>query len=180
MTTPAQTLGQIGREDGPKREPAPKEDTKASRFREHRSAFRPRAGSWLLLICKNCSRIRESRDGLRSTWPRRGTPRPSAKVLLNALYLQSQGKLQNGPGVHPRGDRGGIRPAPPGGTAAGKPEAGAGDPFTHDRGEAGASTRGRRHVSEEEAAINLVLGSLRPEELQRAVQRAVEHFPSRS
>jgi hypothetical protein len=94
----AQAVGPTGPKDGPKPEPASKEDT----------ASIPIPGTPFRLTAEG--RLHVAVD-LQELLTNQGIPRQLAqrllsqkdpeavaKVLLNALYLQSEGKLQNGPG----------------------------------------------------------------------------------
>src|SRR4029077_5636342 len=95
-------------------------------------------------------------------------PEAVAKVLLNAFYLQSQGKLQNGPGYIRAGIEDGYDLLP---QVASRLEA--------RRRELEASLRTitvrRQQQREEEmraaeeAAINLVIESLRPHDLHELI-----------
>ena len=103
-------------------------------------------------------------------------PEDVAKVLLNALYLQSQGKLQNGPGYIRAGIEDGYDLLPAGGQPARKPAAGAGS-AVHARSRFSASGHKQRQRVAEEAAINLVIERLPPEELEDLVRQAVASLP---
>jgi hypothetical protein len=103
-------------------------------------------------------------------------PEDVAKVLLNAFYLQSQGKLQNGPGYIRAGLEGGYDLLP---QVANRLE--------NRRQELAAQLRAvelqrqrlRREEERaaEEAAINLVLERLAPAELDSLVRQAVALLP---
>jgi hypothetical protein len=103
-------------------------------------------------------------------------PEDVAKVLLNALYLQSQGKLQNGPGYIRAGLEGGYDLLP---QVANRLE--------NRRQELAAQVRAlelqrqrlrkeEERVAEEEA-INLVIEKLPPAELGALVRQAVALLP---
>ena len=104
-------------------------------------------------------------------------PEDVAKVLLNAFYLQSQGKLQNGPGYIRAGLEGGLRPLAPGGQPAGKPAAGAGGAAPHDRGPARAAATSSGSRPAEEAAINLRDRAARARGARALVRQAVASLP---
>jgi hypothetical protein len=103
-------------------------------------------------------------------------PEAVAKVLLNAFYLQSQGKLQNGPGYIRAGIEEGYDLLP---QVADRLETRRRELETRMR--TIESERARRREdeirAEEEAAISLVISSLRPDELEELVRRAVESLP---
>src|SRR5258708_39392734 len=94
----AQILGRGGRAGGPNREPATREDSNSIPIPG--TPFRLSAEGRLLVAVDLQELL--TNQGI----PRRlaekiaaqKDPEAVAKVLLNALYLQSQGKLQNGPG----------------------------------------------------------------------------------
>jgi hypothetical protein len=103
-------------------------------------------------------------------------PEDVAKVLLNAFYLQSQGKLQNGPGYIRAGLEGGYELLP---QVANRLE--------NRRQELAARLRAievqRQRLRKEElrvaeeAAINLVIERLAPAELDSLVRQAVALLP---
>jgi len=103
-------------------------------------------------------------------------PEAVAKVLLNALYLQSQGKLQNGPGYIRAGIEDGYDLLP---QVASKLE--------NRRRELAASlrqvenrerqTREAQEQESEQAAINYVLEQLGPDQLNRLVEQAIRLLP---
>ena len=103
-------------------------------------------------------------------------PEDVAKVLLNAFYLQSQGKLQNGPGYIRAGLEGGYDLLP---QVANRLES--------RRQELAAQLhaievqRERLHKQRqrvaEEAAINLVIERLAPAEVDALVRQAVASLP---
>ena len=104
-------------------------------------------------------------------------PEDVAKVLLNALYLAEPGEAPERPGLHPGGDRGRLRPAAPGGQPARIPSPGT-------RGAACESWRSKREKARQEeareaenAAIALVIESLRPGEVDDLVRQAVALLP---
>jgi len=103
-------------------------------------------------------------------------PEDVAKVLLNAFYLQSQGKLQNGPGYIRAGLEGGYGLLP---QVANRLES--------RRQELAAQLhaievqRDRLHKQRqrvaEEAAINFVIERLTPAEVDALVRQAVAALP---
>jgi hypothetical protein len=103
-------------------------------------------------------------------------PEDVAKVLLNALYLQSQGKLQNGPGYIRAGLEGGYDLLP---QVANRLESRRRELETHLRTIEAQRARllTQRERAAEEAAINLVIERLAPTELDELIQRAVASLP---
>ena len=103
-------------------------------------------------------------------------PEDVAKVLLNALYLQSQGKLQNGPGYIRAGIEDGYDLLP---QVANRLE----NRRKELQNQLGLVVSKRERLrkeaerADEEAAINLVIESLRPDDLQALVRQAVESLP---
>jgi hypothetical protein len=103
-------------------------------------------------------------------------PEAVAKVLLNALYLQSQGKLQNGPGYIRAALEDGYDLLP---QVASRLETRRRELETHLR-QLESRRRlddSRRQQAEEEQAINLLLEQLDPEDLDQLVGRAVASLP---
>ena len=175
-TGPAQPLGQGGREDRPNQEPASKEDTQSIPIPG--TPFRVSAEGRLLVAVdlqelltdqgiprRLAEKIAAQRD-----------PEAVAKVLLNAIYLQSEGKLQNGPGYIRAGIEDGYELLP---QVALRLETRRRELEARLRTIDVKREREREEAarSEEEAAINLVISSLRGEELDALVRRAVEALP---
>ena len=94
----AQAVGLTGPTDRPKREPASKEDTTSIPIPG--TPFRLTAEGRLHVAVDLQELL--TNQGIPGQLAQRlmaqKDPEAVAKVLLNALYLQSQGKLQNGPG----------------------------------------------------------------------------------
>jgi len=103
-------------------------------------------------------------------------PEDVAKVLLNALYLQSQGKLQNGPGYIRAGIEDGYDLLP---QVANRLETRRRELETELRTLESKREKARQDQARdaENAAISLVIGSLRPEEVEELVRRAVAMLP---
>jgi Helix-turn-helix domain len=103
-------------------------------------------------------------------------PEAVAKVLLNALYLQSQGKLQNGPGYIRAGIEDGYDLLPQ-----------VADRLENRRRQFEAhlkqvenqdrQTREAQEQASEQAAINYVLEHLGPDRLNRLVEQAIRLLP---
>jgi Helix-turn-helix domain len=103
-------------------------------------------------------------------------PEDVAKVLLNALYLQSQGKLQNGPGYIRAGIEDGYDLLP---QVANRLETRRRELETELRALESKREKARQEQAREaeNAAIGLVIGSLRPDEIDELVRRAVAMLP---
>ena len=172
----AHLLGQAGREGRPYLEPTSKEDTNSIPIPG--TPFRLSAEGRLLVavdlqeLLTNQGIPKRMAEKLAA----QKDPEAVAKVLLNALYLQSQGKLQNGPGYIRAGIEDGYDLLP---QVATRLESRRRELETRLRTVAAKRERQREESvrNDEEAAINLVLGSLRPEEIDNLVRRAVEALP---
>ena len=103
-------------------------------------------------------------------------PEDVAKVLLNAFYLQSQGKLQNGPGYIRAGLEDGYELLP---QVANKLESRRRELESQLKTVATRREQKRQEAERvaEEEAMDLVLSSLRAEELQVLLERAVAALP---
>ncbi len=103
-------------------------------------------------------------------------PEAVAKVLLNALYLQSQGKLQNGPGYIRAGIEAEYDLLP---QVATRLESRRKELETSLRTVASRREQMRREAAAaaEEAAIECVLNSLEPHELQDLIGKAIASLP---
>ncbi len=103
-------------------------------------------------------------------------PEDVAKVLLNALYLQSQGKLQNGPGYIRAGIEDGYDLLP---QVANRLESRRRELETQLRILESKREKARQEEAREaeNAAISLVIESLRPSEIDELVRRAVAQLP---
>ena len=172
----AQFFGPAAPEAGPKQEPGTREDTASIPIPG--TPFRLSAEGRLLVAVDLQELLTD--QGI----PRRlaeklaaqKDPEAVAKVLLNALYLQSQGKLQNGPGYIRAGIEDGYDLLP---QVADRLETRRRELEARLRTVAVTQERKRQHSAqaEEEAAINLVISSLPPDELQDLVRRAVASLP---
>jgi hypothetical protein len=103
-------------------------------------------------------------------------PEAVAKVLLNAFYLQSQGKLQNGPGYIRAGIEDGYELLP---QVASRLEIRRRE-LEDQRRRIDAQQRQVRETREqaaEQAAISYVLEQLSPEELDQLLERALSVLP---
>lgn len=104
-------------------------------------------------------------------------PEAVAKVLLNAFYLKSQGKLQNGPGYIRAGIQEGYDLLP---QVADRLESRRRQLQAELRARAGRHERRRAEsqADEEEAAIRMMLDQLDPEELEDLVRQALASLPA--
>jgi hypothetical protein len=103
-------------------------------------------------------------------------PEAVAKVLLNALYLQSQGKLQNGPGYIRAGIEDGYDLLP---QVASRLEVRRRELEDQRRKVATQQRQIRetRTQAAEQAAISYVLEQLGPDELERLLEEALSLLP---
>lgn len=103
-------------------------------------------------------------------------PEDVAKVLLNALYLQSQGKLQNGPGYIRAGIEDGYDLLP---QVANRLESRRRELEVQLRSLESKREKVRQEEARdaENAAIALVIESLRPDEMDELIRRAVAQLP---
>ncbi|WP_435020319.1 helix-turn-helix domain-containing protein [Tundrisphaera sp. TA3] len=103
-------------------------------------------------------------------------PEDVAKVLLNALYLQSQGKLQNGPGYIRAGIEDGYELLP---QVANRLELRRRELENQLRTVESKQEKAREQKAkaDEDAAIALVIESLRLDQVEELVRRAVAQLP---
>ncbi len=104
-------------------------------------------------------------------------PEAVAKVLLNALYLQSQGKLQNGPGYIRAGIEDGYELLP---QVANRLESRRRELEARMRVVESKKEQSRAEEAREaeEAAIALVIAQLHPDEIEELVRLAVASLPA--
>ncbi len=172
----AQFLGPGGPADGPKRQNESREDSNSIPIPG--TPFRLSADG-RLLVAVDLQELLTDQGIPRRLAERLAAqkdPEDVAKVLLNAFYLQSQGKLQNGPGYIRAGLEDGYDLLP---QVANRLE--------NRRRELEArlkvievkreQLRAASAQAEEEAAINLVIARLRPDELQDLVRQALALLP---
>jgi helix-turn-helix protein len=172
----AQFLGPGGPEAGPKREPGTREDTTSVPIPG--TPFRLSAEGRLLVavdlqeLLTNQGIPRQLAERLAA----QKAPEDVAKVLLNAFYLQSQGKLQNGPGYIRAGLEGGYDLLP---QVANRLENRRRELEDHLRTVEAQHERQRkqRERADEEAAINLVIERLAPRDLDDLIRQAVASLP---
>lgn len=172
----AQFFGPPGPEAGPKRELRTREDTNSIPIPG--TPFRL-SSEGRLLVAVDLQELLTDQGIPRQLAERLATqkaPEDVAKVLLNALYLQSQGKLQNGPGYIRAGLEGGYELLP---QVANRLESRRRELEAQTRRIEEQRERQRREDERaaEEAAINLVIERLRDDELQALVRLAVASLP---
>jgi len=172
----AQFLGPAGPASGPKRETRTKEDTTSIPIPG--TPFRLSAAGRLLVAVDLQELLTDQGipKQLASRLAAQKDPEDVAKVLLNAFYLQSQGKLQNGPGYIRAGLEDGYDLLP---QVATKLETRRRELQNRLR-EVEAQRESRREEEErlaEEAAISHVIDHLRPHELRELLALAVETLP---
>lgn len=174
----AREFGRGGRAGGPKRDPGTREGDDNTSIPIPGTPFRITAEGELLVAVDLQELLTE--QGLPKKLAHRlamqKEPQDVAKVLLNALFLQSQGKLQNGPGYIRAGLEDGYELLP---QVASKLELRRRQLEEHLRSVAARRDRDRRDEQREaeEEAISLLIERLHPEELQRLVDRAVDELP---
>jgi biotin operon repressor len=103
-------------------------------------------------------------------------PEAVAKVLLNALYLQSQGKLQNGPGYIRAGIEDGYELLPQVASRLETRRRELEDQLRKVEAQQRQLQEGREHAAEQ-AAVSYVLEQLSPEETNRLVKQALGLLP---
>jgi len=174
---PAETLGPIGREPRPQIEVTAKYETTAS-IPIPGTPFRITAEGRLLVAVDLQELL--TNQGIPTNLARRlvaqKDPEAVAKVLLNALYLQSQGRLQNGPGYIRAGIEDGYDLLP---QVASRLESRRRELESHLRQVENRErqTREAQEQASEQAAISYVLAQLGRDELNRLVERAIRLLP---
>lgn len=173
----AQFFGPAGPRGGPERKPRTKEDDTAS-IAIPGTPFRLSAEG-RLLVAVDLQELLTDQGIPRRLAERLAAqrePEDVAKVLLNAFYLRSQGKLQNGPGYIRAGLEDGYELLP---QVASRLESQRQTLAARLQEVASRSERRRRQEQKEaeEAAIDTVIASLGPDELARLVEQAVDSLP---
>ena len=172
----AQFLGPGGPEGRPNREPGTREDSVSIPIPG--TPFRLSAEG-RLLVAVDLQELLTDQGIPRRLAERLAAqkdPEDVAKVLLNAFYLQSQGKLQNGPGYIRAGIEDGYDLLP---QVANRLETRRRELETEMRAlqSKREKVRQERAREAESEAINLVIESLRPDEVEELVRRAVASLP---
>jgi hypothetical protein len=172
----AQFLGPAGREGRPNREPGTKEDTASIPIPGTPFRLSPEGRLVVAVDLQGLLTDQGIPPRLAERIAAQKDPEAVAKVLLNAFYLQSQGKLQNGPGYIRAAIEGGYDLLP---QVADRLESRRRELQTRLRTIEGQRARQREATAraEEEAAINLVIESLPPDELESLLRRALESLP---
>jgi hypothetical protein len=172
----AQSPGLMGPKDRPKGERGPKEDTASIPIPG--TPFRLTADGRLHVAVDLRELLRS--QGIPGQLAHRlvaqRDPESVAKVLLNAFYLQSQGKLQNGPGYIRAGIEEGYDLLP---QVASRLEARR-RALTDQRGRFKTEQRNRRETRDrtgEESAMTYILGHLDPDEIDRLLKEALRLLP---
>lgn len=174
---PAEDLGQKGPQPGPNRKTLSK-DEEATSIPIPGTPFRITAEGRLHVAVDLQELL--TNQGIPENLARRlvaqKDPEAVAKVLLNALYLQSQGKLQNGPGYIRAGIEDGYDLLP---QVASKLENRRRELEAHLRQieDRDRETRQMRDQASAEAAVNSLLEQLNPDQLDRLVDQAVHLLP---
>jgi hypothetical protein len=173
----AQFLGLGGPAGGPKREPGTRDDTNTIPIPG--TPFRLSADG-RLQVAVDLQELLTDQGIPRQLAARLASqkgPEAVAKVLLNAFYLQSQGKLQNGPGYIRAGIEDGYDLLP---QVANRLESRRRELEAQMRAVDGRRERERAEERREaeEAAINLVIEQLGPDEVEELVRRAVASLPA--
>ena len=174
----ARFFGPEGREAGPKRDPETREEDNTARISIPGTPFQLEADGRLVVAADLQQLLREQGipGELATKLIGQNDSQAIARVLLNALYLQSQGRLQNGPGYIRAGLEDGYELLP---QVASRLEARRRE--LQDRLRSVADRRDRHReaeaVASEEAAIALLLEQLDEEEVRRLVDEAVASLP---
>jgi hypothetical protein len=173
----AQEMGRGGQRPGPNQEPSSRsQDTPSIPIPGTPFRLSPEGR---LLVAVDLQELLTSQGipkGLAARLVAQKDPEAVAKVLLNAFYLQSQGKLQNGPGYIRAGIEDGYDLLP---QVANRLEGQR--RRLQDQLQQVASreqtAKQRADTASDEAAIAYVLEQLGPEELDNLVAQAVELLP---
>ena len=173
---PAKALGLTGHLARPKQEETPKQDTTSIPIPG--TPFRLTAEG-RLEVAVDLQELLTSQgipENLAMRLTARKDPEAVAKVLLNALYLESQGKLQNGPGYIRAGIEDGYELLP---QVASRLEIRRRELENRIQSlelKEERATESRKQA-DEQAAINYVLDRLDPDELNRLLKLALESLP---
>ncbi|WP_165075991.1 helix-turn-helix domain-containing protein [Paludisphaera rhizosphaerae] len=176
LVEPAQKLDHSGREGGPKRETGSKEDTASAAIPG--TPFRLSADGRLLVAVDLQELLTDQGlpENLASRLVTQRDPEAVAKVLLNALYLQSQGKLQNAPGYIRSGIEDGYDLLP---QVANRLETRRRELQERLRRIEREQSQAREvdSLASQEAAVSYVLENLHPDELKRLTAVALKALP---
>jgi hypothetical protein len=172
----SQSLRTGGREPRPKGEISPREDTASIPIPG--TPFRITAEG-RLQVAVDLQELLTNQgipDHLAQRLVAQQDPESVAKVLLNALYLQSQGKLQNGPGYIRAGIEDGYDLLPQVASRLEIRRLELAEQLRKLEAQQRQSSEARAQAAEQ-AAITYVLERLGPEELDRLIQQAIGLLP---
>lgn len=176
LVEPVQKLDRAGRDDGPKRETGTKEDTASVPIPG--TPFRLGADGRLTVAVDLQGLLTNQGlpENLANRLVTQKDPEAVAKVLLNAFYLQSQGKLQNGPGYIRAGIEDGYELLP---QVANRLESRRRELAERLRRIEQEKKQAREvdSLASQEAAVSYVLENLHPEELKRLTTVALTSLP---
>ena len=172
----AQFLGPSGPEAGPKQEQRTREDNASIPIPG--TPFRL-ASDGRLLVAVDLQELLTDQGipkRLAERLAAQKAPEDVAKVLLNALYLQSQGKLQNAPGYIRAGIESGYELLP---QVASRLESRRREMEAQVKVDEVKLAKVRQEAAQhaENAAIALVIESLRPQEMDDLIRQAVGLLP---
>jgi Helix-turn-helix domain len=173
---PAQALGLTGHPIRPELEEAPRQDTTSIPIPG--TPFRLTAEG-RLHVAVDLQELLTNQgipENLASRLIAQKDPEAVAKVLLNALYLQSQGKLQNGPGYIRAGIEDGYELLPQVASRLEIRRRELEDQIQNLEMKRQQASESRKQA-DEEAAITYVLERLEPAELKRLLKQALHLLP---
>jgi uncharacterized membrane protein len=173
----AHPFGRGGRQNRPKQEIAPKEDTTSTPIPG--TPFRLTAEG-RLHVAVDLQELLTSQgipDHLASRLIAQKDPEAVAKVLLNALYLESQGKLQNGPGYIRAGIEDGYELLPQVASRLETRRRKLEDQLQEIEAKQRQATEARKQA-DEQAAVTYVLERLDSGELSRLLEVAISLLPA--
>lgn len=179
LQDPYQNLDTCGPASGPKQEPGTREESDSTSTPIPGTPFRLTAGGRLLVSVDLQELLTQQGISRRLAERLVGQKDPEAvaKVLLNASYLQSQGKLQNGPGYIRAGLEAGYELLPQVATRLETRRKELQDQLRQLEQKKQESERQRQRDLEEEA-VAIMLEELAPEELQSLIEQAVALLPA--
>jgi hypothetical protein len=173
---PAQLLGLTGHPNRPELEESPKQDTTSIPIPG--TPFRLTAEG-RLQVAVDLQELLTNQgipENLASRLIAQKDPEAVAKVLLNALYLQSQGKLQNGPGYIRAGIEDGYELLPQVASRLEIRRRELEDQLQKLELKQQQANEFRKQA-DEQAAITYVLDRLDPEEISRLLKQAIRLLP---
>jgi helix-turn-helix protein len=173
----AHPFGLGGRRNRPKQEIAPKEDTTSTPIPG--TPFRLTAEG-RLLVAVDLQELLTSQgipDHLACRLIAQKDPEAVAKVLLNALYLESEGKLQNGPGYIRAGIEDGYELLPQVASRLETRRRKLEDQLQEIEAKQRQATEARKQA-DEQAAVSYVLERLDSGELSRLLKIAISLLPA--